>query len=132
MHLVEDAFYRVFLYTGRINMSRTPEEVKVLHNDYHILNSYIVKKYQLQNKLTYPVSLETEPIGSIAPFHIDTFLKELANDFTEQTKGSTVYLTESMLDEFVETYLPLAIEEVKSIKNGFSTLRTSDYSWLRT
>ena len=34
--------------------------------------------------------------------------------------------------EFVETYLPLAIEEVKSIKNGFSTLRTSDYSWLRT
>ena len=132
MHLVEDAFYRVFLYTGRINMSRTPEEVKVLHNDYHILNSYIVKKYQLQNKLTYPVSLEAEPIGSIAPFHIDTFLKELANDFTEQTKGSTVYLTESMLDEFVETYLPLAIEEVKSIKNGFSTLSTRDYSWLRT
>lgn len=132
IHLVEDAFYRVFLYTDRAVIPRTPEEVRVLHNDYHILNSYIVKKYQLQNKLTYPVSLEAEPIGSIAPFHIDTFLKELANDFTDQTKGSTVYLTESMLDEFVETYLPLAIDEVKSIKNGFSTLSTSDYSWLRT
>lgn len=131
MHLVEDAFYRVFLYTDRITLPRTPEEVSVLHNDYHILNSYIVKKYQIQNRLANPISLENEPIGNIAPFHIDAFLKELAHDFNEQTTGNTKYLTESMLDEFIETYLPLAIEEVKSIKNGFSTLSTSDFSWLR-
>lgn len=131
MHLVEDAFYRVFLFTGRLTMSRTPEEVRLLHNDYHILNSYIVQKYQIQNLLTDSISLGNEPIGNIAPFHIDRLLTELANDFEEQTNGSTVYLTETMLDEFMDTYLPLAIEEVKNVKSGFSTLSTSEYTWFR-
>ena len=130
MHLVEDAFYRVFFYNDRFTMPRTKDEVPVLHNDYHILNSYIVRKYNLRNILGSTFSLENEPLCQIAPFWIDDFLAEMAHDFTEQTAGNTVFLTENMLDEYVSTYIPLAIEEVRSIKKGRSVLKATDYAWL--
>ena len=129
LHLVEDAFYRAFFYTDRFTMPRSREEVPILHKDYHILNSYIVKKYDIHNILGSSFSLKSEPLCDIATFLVDEFLRELACDFTEQTKGYTVFLTESMLDEYVNTYIPLAIEEVKSIKNGYSSLIATDYAW---
>jgi hypothetical protein len=129
MHLVEDAFYRAFFYNNRFTMPRTREEVPILHNDYHILNSYIIQKYGIQNILGSTFSLEREPLCHIAPFTIDKFLGEMAYDFTEQTKGTTVFLTESMLDEYVNTYIPLAIAEVNRIKNRGSSLNATDYAW---
>lgn len=129
LHLVEDAFYRAFFYTDRFTMPRTREEVQILHRDYHILNSYIVKKYDIHNILGSSFSLKNEPLCDIAPFLVDEFLRELACDFTEQTKGNTVFLTESMLDEYIKTYIPLAIAEVKNIKSGSTILSVTDYAW---
>lgn len=129
MHLVEDAFYRVFFYNDRFTMPRVPEEVPILHNDYHILNSYIVRKYNIRNILEGSFSLEREPLRHIAPFLLNDFLEQLAHDFTEQTAGNPVFLTESMLDEYVKIYIPLAIEEVNNIRNGRSVLKSTDYAW---
>ncbi len=131
MHLVEDAFYRTFVYGNGYRMPQNMDEVKLLHNDYHILNDYIVRKFSLHNILTENTVSDAEPIYEIAKFHLDTFLDEMANDFTEQTEGCTVFLTESMLDEFVETYLPLAVKEVHSLKNGTGFLKASDYAYRR-
>lgn len=131
MHLVEDAFYRVFVYQDRFTMPRTLEEVTFLHNDYHILNAYIVGKYDIHNILEKDTVLNHEPIGGIKNFLIRESINKLADEFTEQTQGATVFLTERMLDEFIETYVPLAIEEVKHLKNGTSILRTSEYTWAK-
>ena len=131
MHLVEDAFYRAFIYKDCYTMPRTQEEVKLLHNDYHILNSYIVNKYNIHDILEKDIILEYEPISCIAPFLIREFLDEMSNDFTERIEGAAVFLTERMLDEYIETYIPLAIEEIKHVKTGASTLRARDYAWLR-
>ena len=129
MHLVEDAFYRAFVYQDRFMMPRTKEEVPILHRDYHILNSYVVSNYHIHNILKQDYMLEHEPISDIAPFRIRAFLDEMSGDFTEQTTGTTVFLTECMLDEFVETYISLAIEEVEHLKKGTSVVRTGDYVW---
>ena len=129
MHLVEDAFYRVFFYNDRFTMPRVPEEVPILHNDYHILNSYIVRKYNIRNILEGSFSLECEPLRHIAPFLLNDFWEQLAHDFTEQTAGNPVFLTENMLDEYVKMYIPLAIEEVNNIRNGRSVLKSTDYAW---
>jgi hypothetical protein len=131
MHLVEDAFYRTFIYQDRFTMPRTREEVKVLHNDYHILNSYIVRKYNIHNILEKDTVLKYEPIGGIENFLIRDSLNKLADEFSEQTPGTTIFLTEPMLDEFIGTYSPLLLEEVNKSKNGTSILRSSDYTWLR-
>jgi hypothetical protein len=132
MHLVEDAFYREFIYQDRFAMPRTWEEVKLLHNDYHILNSYIVEKYDLHNILEKDMVPAHEPIGGIEVFLLRESLSKLADEFAEQTQGDTVFLTEAMLDEFVEIYLPLVTEEAGNVKNGTSTLKSREYAWYRS
>ncbi len=131
MHLVEDAFYRKFINNGE---SRTPcsqEEVAVLHNDYHILNSYIVNKYNIHNIFEKSVDLTQEPIRKIAVFRISEFIEEMSHDFTEQTTGETVFLKENMLDEFINKYMPLGLLELQSIQSGKFALQAQDYAWVR-
>jgi len=131
MHLVEDAFYRTFIYQDRFSMPRTQEEIALLHNDYHILNSYIVRKYHLHNELEKDAIVPVyASLDSIADFQVDEALEKLSAEFTEQIHGSTVFLTENMLDEFITTYIPLAVDEVRSLKSGKTTLK-DNCSWLR-
>ena len=129
MHLVEDAFYRAFFYNSNYTMPRSREEVPMLHQDYHILNDYIVKKYQLQNCFDLTISLKDTPLLDLTTFYVDKLLTDLSNDFTEQTQGKTTYITEQMLDLSVEHYIPLAIAEVKSMQAGTSLLQVSDFIW---
>lgn len=131
MHLVEDTFYRQFLYSDHVIRPSSPEEVAMLHNDYHILNSHIVNKYQLQNVLTFPVDLKNESISDIAEFRSNEFLKDMSGDFMDQTTGTTRFLTEELLDEFIEEYVSLGLKELQSIRNGNSVLQPMDFAWKR-
>lgn len=80
-HLVEDAFYRYFLYYEKQFMKKIKRyELDILHNDYHILNSYIVRKYALPRHLELPKSFENELINEITEFvlkYIDILADEL-------------------------------------------------------
>ena len=129
MHLVEDAFYRSFFYHNRFPMPHTREEVKMLHQDYHILNAYVVQKYQIQNILDSSFPLGSTPICNLTTFLIDDFLVELAKDFTEQIPGRTTFITEPMLEQFIAHFIPLATDECKSIRNGYSILKATDFAW---
>lgn len=131
MHLVEDAFYRQFIYGGDYVMPGNKDEVPLLHKDYHILNPYIVRKYDLKNILKPLVNIDHEAINSIAPFMINDFIADMSGDFTEQTTGKTRFLTESMIDEFIEKYIPLGIKELESVKSGHFILQAQDYAWQR-
>ena len=51
MHLVEDVFYRQFIHRDEFRITKSQKEISMLHNDYHILNSYIVSKFNCQNIL---------------------------------------------------------------------------------
>ena len=125
MHLVEDVFYRQFI------LPRGQEEVSMLHNDYHILNSYIVSKYNCQNILQEKINLDSEKIMEIVEFRIEGFLRDFAGDFSDKTQGETVFVTEKMLDQFIEEYVPVMLEELRTVKNGNSTLVAKDYKWKR-
>lgn len=131
MHLMEDAFYRQFIYNDRFKMPCNQEEIAILHNDYHILNKYIVNKYEIHNMIENTIDLEQESIGEIAVFRIKEFMEEMSYDFTEQTTGKTHFLTENMVDEFIECYLPLGLEELQHIQRGKFTLQALDYAWPR-
>ena len=131
MHLVEDAFYRQFLYSDRVIRPSNPEEVSMLHNDYHILNSHIVNNYHLQNKLVFSIDLEDEAIGGIAEFRVDGFLEDMSGDFMDQTTGTTRFLTEDLLDEFIDKYVSLGLKELQSVRSGSTLLRSIDFAWKR-
>ena len=129
MHLVEDAFYRQVFYNEHKKMPRGKDGVIRLHQDYHILNSYIVQKYGLKNELHMENDMEVETFHKIADFRIEAFLEEMSKDFQEDIVGETYYITEVMADEFIEKYVPIAEEELKSIQKGISTLCAKDFIW---
>ena len=129
MHLVEDDFYRQFIYNNGFKTPCNQEEVAMLHNDYHILNSYIVNKYNIHNTLENAIELEQEPINEIADFRLNEFIEEMAHDFTEQITGKAHFLTESMVDEFIDRYVPIGLKELQHVQNGEFTLQAIDYAW---
>lgn len=131
IHLVEDAFYRNLFHNKYQKVPRSMDEVKRLHKDYHILNSYIVKKYGLRNEVALDVDLQREIFHEIASFRVKEFLQEMDEDFREDISGETYYITENMVDEFVEDYLSLAVKEIESIKAGKSCLKVEDFVWGR-
>ena len=131
MHLVEDAFYRQFIYSGRFTMPRNMEEVRILHIDYHIINSHIVAKHQLQDNILKHVELGQGPIGDIAEFRANEFLEEMSCDFIERIEGETRFFTECMADEFIDKYAALGFDELQSIRNGKSILSATGYTWKR-
>ena len=131
MHLVEDAFYRAFIYSGRFRMPGSPEEVRRLYEDYRALNARLVSRYGMVNRLGDGTDAADETIPGVATFSVRGFLMDMTQDFTMPEGGNTVFLTEMMADEFVETYLPPAIDEAKRARVGESVLDARGYAWLR-
>lgn len=133
MHLVEDDFYRQFIREIHMknDVPHSAEEVARLHNDYHILNAYIVEKYKIEYTLVQPVDFKMEPVNRIVRFTLERFLEDLQHDFTENPQGKTCFLTEDMLDQFIDQYIDLAIKELHSVLNGEYYLNAIDYAWTR-
>ena len=131
MHLVEDNYYRLF-FRERVGVGidgMAPETVERLHRDYTLLNAYIVENYGIRNEIERPPDFESEPINAIARFDLDRFLTDFAEDFTRQTEGKTRYLTEPMLDEFLERHLPLLLRELRAVRAGGRGLIARDMAW---
>lgn len=129
-HLVEDALYRYFLYYEKSFMKRIKSyELDILYHDYHILNSYIVRKYTLPRHLERINGFENEALNEIAEIDIPQIISDYENDVIEMYDEETVLLTEDMLEEFVSKYIDILADELRSIKTGGSTLDVLDYKW---
>ena len=133
MHLVEDNFYRNF-FRERVGIAidnQKPDQVQRLHLDYTLLNAYIVERYGLQNEVERPMDFEAEPLAGIARFDLDSFLDEFAGDFTRQAEGETRYLTEAVLEEFLERYYEPCLRELRTVQSGGRGLAARDMAWTK-
>lgn len=129
-HLVEDAFYRYFLYYEKNFMTNIKSyKLDILHNDYHILNSYITKKYVLPAYLELPKDYEKEALNGITEFDVKQIVQDYRNDIVELSNEKTVLLTEDMLEEFVLKYIDIIADELCSVRNAHSKLNVLDYKW---
>lgn len=131
MHLVEDAFYRVFLFSGKYKHPSCPQDVAILHRDYHLLNKHILKKYKIKNILTEQQEFIKEPICKLARFSVNEFIKDMATDFSEKPIGNTYFVTEEMLNDFIETYIELLEKEMRAVIEGNKYLDVVNYMWKR-
>ena len=95
------------------------------------LKSIIYNNYHLQNELVFSIDLEDEAIGGIAEFRVDGFLEDMSGDFMDQTTGTTRFLTEDLLDEFIDKYVPLGLMELQCALNGNTMLQSIDFAWQR-
>ena len=130
MHLVEDACYRRFWNRVRFApRDMTREQVAALHNDYHLLNRYIVSRYGIRDEIVFPEHFENEPVNRIYPFLLKDFLGEMRGDFTEEPQGTTRYLTETLLEEFLAGAMEVCREALRRILAGEKPLDPLELTW---
>lgn len=128
MHLVTDDFYREFCYKlHRFSFPRK-EDVRALHEDYHLLNPYLAEKYGLREPLL-PDRFESEPLARIARFDAEGLLRDFTEDLAERPQGAFTYLSPALIDSFISRYLPLAEQELRVLLRGGSFLRAADFAW---
>ena len=130
MHLVEDACYRIFWQKVRLfERDMTREKVAILHNDYHLLNAYIVSRYHIRDELVWPEGFESEPVNRIYPFLLRDFLSEMRGDFTEHPAGKTVYMTEALLEEYLSDTRGVCRDALRRILTGGEPLDPMSLTW---
>ena len=130
MHLVEDACYRIFWQKVRLfERDMTREKVAILHNDYHLLNAYIVSRYGIRDELVMPAHFSDEPINRIYPFLLEDFLAEMRGDFTEHPEGKTVYMTEALLEEYLSDTRGVCRDALRRILTGGEPLDPMSLTW---
>ena len=130
MHLIEDVCYRIFWNRVRFApRDMTRENVAVLHNDYHLLNRYIVSRYGIRDEIVFPKDFEREPIQRIYPFLLRDFLDEMKDDFTENPQGRTHYMTEELLERFLAEAREICREALRRILAGEEPLDPRSLTW---
>ena len=132
MHLVEDACYRRFWKkVGFEERVITREMVAVLHNDYHLLNAYIVRRFGLRDEIVFPANFDREPVNRIYPFLLRDFLDEMRGDFTEEPQGTTRYMTETLLEDYLAGAREVCREALRRILAGEKPLDPLELTWYK-
>ena len=130
MHLVEDVFYRRLIRIDHdLRLYDDPESVRKLHFDYQLLNKYIADRCHLRDELLNPPEISGEEILSVADFDLNLFLQEFHHDFTEKVEGTTTFLTEEILQEFLDKYLGEIRKECGAVIRGEHYLTAKDLAW---
>ncbi len=130
LHLVQDLTYRSFVYNEHHWNPGIPGNVKRLHNDYALLNTYLIGKYGLQNTIKVPENFSSEPINSLYPFELKRFLEYLDYQFIPYNEGEIFFFTEEMADSFIEKALDICVEEVRALSAGKRFVDEYEWAWV--
>ena len=129
MHLVQDVLYRKFIYDTYKWNPYISENVNKLHNDYALLNSYIIEKYNIENNLTMPKNFNNESINKIHSFDVKLLLNELKFDFNLYDTGSIFFFTKEMAEEYIDSAVQVCADELNLLKENKPSLKVLDYMW---
>lgn len=131
LHLVQDLYFRDFVY-NRNHWNPLPAgNVERLHNDYALINQYVIQKYALSNTITAPVSFDKEPLNKLGHFSICEFLTDMETDFQSCPTGTIFFFTKEMADEFIAYACEKCEQEIYSLFNNFDCLDESALAWQR-
>ena len=131
LHLVQDLYFRNFVYTLYHWDPLPPGNVERLHNDYTLLNQYVVQKYALSDTITVPISFHEEPLNQLGCFSIHEFLADMKADFQSCPTGTAFFFTKEMADEFIAYACEKCEQEIHSLFNGLNCVDEKAIAWQR-
>lgn len=108
LHLVQDLVYRDFVYNKHHWNPHIPGNVERLHNDYRLLNSYIIEKYGLQNKIVHPA---------------------LEADFNSRAQGRIFFFTKEMADDYIQSACGICKKELDAFFCGQKYIDEYEWAW---
>lgn len=129
LHLIQDMVYRDFVYHEHHWNPMIPGNVERLHNDYRIINTYVIKQYRLQNDIVMPDDMEKESIFDLYPFGIYHLLEELNADFAKEITGDIFFFTEEMADLFIRKAADICLKEIEALHCGERYIDEFQWAW---
>ena len=129
LHLIQDTFYRKFIYGEHHWDSRNPENVKKLHRDYEITNCHVAQKYGLSPGNLQVIDLTGEPITELADFDVPGLVEEVSEQFAPVVETDIFFFSKEMAEELVERSIVFCLDELRRLKTGKAGLNSMDWSW---
>ena len=129
LHLIQDTVFRYFVYSLH-NWDPYPSgNIGRLHNDYKLLNRYVIDKYGLSDVLVIPDTIEAEPIFDIYPFDTVQLYADFKSDFAPYNNGTAFFFTEEMTDDFIRMATEKCLAEMQALKIGQTTMDEKEWAW---
>mgnify|MGYP007098668772 CR=1 FL=1 len=129
MHLIQDMYFRNFVYNRYHWNPLPPGNVERLHHDYALINQYVVQKYALTDTITVPSEFDAEPLNELGPFTIRQFLADMKTDFHSSPTGTAFFFTPKMADEFITLAGEKCEHEIDSLYNGLDCIDEKTLAW---
>lgn len=129
LHLIQDIFYRYFIYSEHDWNPTIPGNIDRLHRDYAITNWHVVNCYKLNKEMVQAVEIEKEPITELAEFDVPGLVEEVRGQFVPIEEDNSFFFTKEMADEFIERATAFCMEEMKHLSEGKEGLDSVTWSW---
>ncbi len=129
LHLVQDLLFRYFMYEMHRWDSKAPGNVDRLHNDYALINTYVIGKYQLRDDIVIPQDFAKEPIHALYPFGYESFYEELKGDYEPYREGSLFFFTQQKADEFIGMAVGFCMRELDALSQGQPGMDEYQWGW---
>lgn len=127
LHLVQDMFYRIFVYEEHGWNPRLPGNVERLYNDYRLLNTRLVQSYGFQ-PMSLPDELRTHPL--LPDIHrTEAFLEDMNPQFEPYSEGDYFFLTPEMSTEYIERAAKICLNELIALRAGHSSIDPMNYAY---
>ena len=132
LHLVQDAFYRYYVYSEHDWNPLIPGHMEKLHRDYELTNEHVAEKYHLKPDMIRPLELSGEPILEVAEFDVNGFVNGIKRQFQIiDSNEECFFFTRDMADEFIERAITLCKKELLNLAEGKPGMNSLAWSWER-
>lgn len=129
IHLIQDILFRHFVYDD-YKWNPVPEgNVQRLHNDYGLINTYVIDRYNISNELNIPSDMNDEALMYIYPFDLEQLKMNLKGDFEAHHEGEIFFFTEKMADEYIKKAAEMCVAEIEAIRKGGYIIDEGKYAW---
>lgn len=129
MHLIQDILFRHFVYDD-YKWDPVPEgNVQRLHNDYGLINTYVIDKYNVSDKLDIPSDMNGNALIEIYPFDLEQLKINFIGDFQTRYEGKIFFFTEKMADEYIEKATKMCVAEIEAIRKAGYIIDEEKYAW---
>ncbi|MGN0638659.1 MAG: hypothetical protein ACI4J0_09840 [Huintestinicola sp.] len=131
LHLIEDCIFRKYIYygLGLLEMRGREGFLPRLYKDYHSVNGYIVKKYNISSLPIAPEGLDREEINRIYPFETRDFLIDMEKDMQDEYLGNEKYFSAENADEVIRQCIHTCSAEILALKRGEHFTSPDEYIW---
>ena len=119
LHLVQDMVYRQMMHVERGWNPHIPGNVERLHEDYRLLNPFLVRAYGLR-----PPEMADGLADNAA-----AFLDDLRGQFAPYGGGEPFFLTESLAAEYIDRAAEVCSAELDALRAGRPGADPMDYAY---